>query len=136
MNAREKGKRGERQVASWLNDFFAENLPHIQQPVFKRNLQQSMEGGHDLLNDLGLAVEVKRQETLHVEQWWKQCIDQANRLQGSPVLIWRRNGERKWNVKLRLGSARWRGVEIGKNIDVVISQDEFEQFLVQYFSGK
>ena len=56
----------------------------------QRNLQQSIAGGHDLSGLPGLAVEVKRCETLQINTWWDQCISQASADQ-LPVLLFRQS---------------------------------------------
>ena len=131
INSRNKGKRGEREVCVWLNGLFEAFAPEIEQPVFRRNLMQYADGGYDIENDLGLAIEVKRHETLQVNRWWGQCVEQASATGKEPVLLWRTNRERKWHVMIRCGVA-WNGVK-GLAIPIEISQESFEALLIQRF---
>ena len=134
INARQKGKRGEREVGNWLNELFARLAPEYEQPVFRRNLMQYADGGYDLENDLGLAIEVKRQEKLHVMQWWKQAVTQSIERGGEPVLLWRQNGERKWHVMICC-EVTWNRVS-SMPIPVEITQDAFETLLIhRYMKG-
>lgn len=81
---RAKGARGEREFFSVLNKFLPERLR------LSRELAQTRDGGSDGLGS-GLAIEVKRQETVRLNQWLAQARAQA---QGSdiPVVAYRQNG--------------------------------------------
>lgn len=87
--SRNKGQRGEREVCKLLEEHLG--------GAFKRNLQQTQEGGHDVLGLKGCAIEVKRCEKLHIEKWWKQTTLQAREVQQLPVLFFRRNKE-QWTA--------------------------------------
>ena len=68
-----------------------------------------------LIGCYGLAVEVKRQETLSLNTWWKQCELSANRDNSVPVLIYRQN-KQKWRVRTYLwiplpGGTRWKPLQ-------------------------
>jgi len=100
INSRSKGQRGEREVRDILQkiiDDVAKELKMEWAPEIKRNLMQSMEGGHDLVGVPGLAVEVKYQENTQIDKWWKQTLAQAERENGIPVLIFRKS-HAKWQV--------------------------------------
>ena len=56
VNARSKGRRGEREVINEVNDLLG-----IQLEV---NYAQTFGGGHDLLNCPGYAIEVKRRKAI------------------------------------------------------------------------
>lgn len=117
INARDKGQRGEREVAELLqmavNEVYgAAGVPEAEWPQVERNLMQSMKGGHDLVGLDWLAVEVKRVEavgrqgivrkhTSGVFGWWAQAVEQANRIgAGSiPVLFYRPNN---WTWSIRM----------------------------------
>jgi hypothetical protein len=110
INAQAKGKEGERQVARALNEVVGKVLQAQQWPddmvkaaekCIQRNQNQSAVGGSDLSNVFGLAVEVKRQETLSLEAWWRQCVDSAMRNKEIPVLVYRQNNK-AWNVVMYL----------------------------------
>ena len=68
--------------------------PHVQ-----RNQNQSAVGGCDLTGTFHFAVEIKRQESLSIETWWKQCTAAASALGQVPVLIFKQN-HKKWRVMM------------------------------------
>ncbi|MDP6770877.1 MAG: hypothetical protein QF704_09305, partial [Anaerolineales bacterium] len=63
------------------------------------------EGGHDVIGLTGCALEVKRQETLNVNAWWEQTVEQSksNMLPKPqwPVLFYRKN-HCPWSVVVLL----------------------------------
>lgn len=100
-----KGKEGEREVCRLLNveinAIIADNnldatTIEILKGVVQRNQNQSAVGGGDI-NLFGLSIEVKRQETLSVEEWWRQAVKSAARNGDKPVLIYRQN-RKAWHV--------------------------------------
>jgi Holliday junction resolvase len=100
-----KGKEGEREVCRLLNAeinaiIAANTLDQatidMLKAVVQRNQNQSAVGGGDI-NLFGLSIEVKRQETLSVEEWWRQTTKSAERNGDKPVLIYRQNNK-KWHV--------------------------------------
>lgn len=102
INIRQKGANGERQLAAQLNEIvnallLKHGLPVPGKPVIQRNQNQSAVGGNDLSNTFGLGIEVKRQENLNVEAWWRQCVDAAARNHEFPVLVYRQN-KSAWRV--------------------------------------
>ncbi len=102
VNARAKGGEGEREIANLLNDIIAKKLRELgrevpDRPIVQRNQNQSAVGGSDLTNTFGLAIEVKRQETLTINSWWRQCVASAVRNKEEPVLIYRQN-RKAWHV--------------------------------------
>lgn len=100
INSRSKGQRGEREVRDFLQkvvDEVAFEKKMLYSPEVKRNLMQSMEGGHDLVGIPGLAVEVKFCENPQVDKWWEQTLEQAHRIKGLPILIYRKT-RAKWQV--------------------------------------
>jgi hypothetical protein len=98
--ARNKGKRGEREIA----DMFIELMIKVEKELWKkghsdevkRNTLQSDRGGYDLVGIPGLAIEVKRQETLQLGPWWQQTLAQAKG--AMPVLIYRASRQ-PWRVR-------------------------------------
>ena len=110
VNIRSKGQRGEREaaalIASWANEVLAGlGLPEV---AFKRNLQQSQEGGYDVLSFDWLAMEVKRHESLaQLSQWWKQTLRQTKEGQ-VPFLMYRQNRS-PWRFRLQAPVANARG---------------------------
>ncbi len=89
---RDKGARGERELARILSDKLGEEVV--------RNLMQTREGGHDL-NGVPFALEVKRQETLAIDTWWEQATRQAEQAGLPPALAYRPS-RRPWRFRVRL----------------------------------
>ena len=98
--AQSKGARGEREVVQLLQPIIDRvYLDCGKEPIsLLRNSLQSREGGYDLIGLDWLALEVKRCETLNLNAWTKQCIDQAKAGQ-TPVLIYKQNN-RAWKVMM------------------------------------
>ena len=99
INIRQKGQEGEREIQRVLEPIVRKVLERngIQLPekaIIQRNQNQSAVGGSDLSNTFGLAIEVKRQEQLSINTWWKQCETAANDNGEHPVLLYRQNGKR------------------------------------------
>lgn len=105
INIRQKGASGEREICDVLNsiiqqvmrkmDYTAEEVLAAGKTV-QRNQNQTAVGGNDLTNTFGMSIEVKRQEALSINTWWKQTTDAAERNEEHPVLLYRQNGK-KWN---------------------------------------
>jgi len=104
INVRQKGAGGEREVADAMNLVlyrlrkqleFPEKEIYNQATSVQRNQNQSAVGGQDLVNTLGLCIEVKRQEQLALNTWWAQCVASAEKVSEHPVLLYRQNGK-KW----------------------------------------
>jgi hypothetical protein len=107
INSRTKGHQAEREIVNRLQDIVdmvgielgMEVIPEV-----RRNLEQTRNGGHDILGVPGLAVEVKRHETLYLSKWWEQTRLQAEKVRMIPVLMYRRNHQ-DWKVIME--SERW-----------------------------
>jgi len=104
INVRTKGQTGEREVAKILNRIIGEVRGNLELPqyakedeLFQRNQNQSAVGGSDLSSPMPLEFEVKRQEALSINTWWKQTLAAAKRVDGIPILIYRQNNK-KWRV--------------------------------------
>lgn len=94
-----KGKRAEREVIKLLTPVlekvYAEaGIEDI--PMLQRNTLQSDKGGYDIVGLDWLAIEVKHQESLAVNLWWKQTIDQAKT--GQQATLFYRKNNVKWQV--------------------------------------
>jgi len=96
--ANSKGKRGEREVVKLLQPVVDKvfEARGLEPPVMFRNQNQSFQGGYDIDGIDWLALEVKRQEQLNINTWWKQALSQASTEQ-IPVLIFKQN-HKKWRV--------------------------------------
>lgn len=92
MNSREKGKRGERELANILRGFGFET---------RRGQQFSgANGDADVVGLPGVHIECKRVEQLNVEKALQQA--ERDRRPGEvPVVMHRANGT-EWKVTLRL----------------------------------
>lgn len=102
LHAQNKGKEGEREVARVLNSIIKDclikhGLPIPDRDVVQRNQNQSAVGGNDLTNCFGFSIEVKRQEQLSVNTWWKQTVEAAKANNETPVLVYRQN-RKAWRV--------------------------------------
>lgn len=102
INIRQKGANGERQLATQLNDIvnallLKHGIPLPDKPIIQRNQNQTAVGGNDLSNVFGLGIEVKRQENLNIEAWWRQCVQSSERNRDFPVLVYRQN-KSAWRV--------------------------------------
>lgn len=102
INVRVKGQNGEREIATLLNGILITVLKELSAPndlilraasSVQRNQNQSAVGGGDLINTFGLSIEVKRQEILNVDAWWRQCHASASRNKEWPVLLYRQNNK-------------------------------------------
>lgn len=104
INIRVKGATAEREIADDLNLIVNSvykdmGLDIPTKPVVQRNQNQSAVGGKDLVGTFGLAIEVKRQEQLSINTWWKQCAASALELHEKPVLLFRQS-KQKWRCIL------------------------------------
>ena len=107
VNIRDKGQRGEREVAQMLNAIIYDVCRSLSMTdeecnraltTVQRNQNQTAVGGNDLTNCFGLSIEVKRQEQLAINTWWKQCAAAAARNGELPVLMWKQN-RKPWRVQ-------------------------------------
>jgi hypothetical protein len=137
--SRTKGQSGEREVIDLLQPTLdavvrGHGLDPNNFPI-QRNTVQSDRGGSDLTGLPGLAIEVKRCETLAIESWWEQCTEQAMgpRMIGFravPVLFYRRN-RTPWRVRMlghcggNLGGGKDPGVLPLTPAVVDVSLDDF-----------
>lgn len=118
MHVLNKGKNGEREIADLLRreianvgqaQGFSPTVVSKAQDMVQRNQNQSANGGADIVC-FGVAIEVKRQEALSLNNWWKQCTKSAEDITARgnpvvPVLLYRQNRQ-KWtcvmNMDMRL----------------------------------
>lgn len=128
INIRQKGQEGEREIQRALEPIVRKVLaqgghPLPEKPIIQRNQNQSAVGGSDLSNTFGLAIEVKRQEQLSINTWWKQCETSAQEANEMPVLLYRQNGK-KWKCVLYT----WANLPGAKHIRIR-SEISWEDFL-------
>jgi hypothetical protein len=100
INVRTKGQSGEREVIKILQPVVIEVYEQfgLIPPDLERNLMQSMKGGHDIIGLDWMALEVKRQETLSISNWWDQAKTQS-KIGQEPILIYRQS-HRLWRVMM------------------------------------
>lgn len=88
INSRTKGASAEREVFKIISECLGIKV--------ERNLVQTREGGSDTtVGDW--AIEVKRQEVLNIQSWWRQAVEQAMRVNKNPMLIYRKS-RMPWKV--------------------------------------
>jgi hypothetical protein len=105
--ARNKGKRGEHEVILHLQQIvsracFGVGMREVIQ--IKRNLNQTREGGCDIIGLDWCAIEVKRHENASgLKGWWRQALKQAEQKGKGvvPILLWRQNNS-QWNVVIKV----------------------------------
>lgn len=90
---RRKGANGERELARLLREHLGANVA--------RNLEQTRQGGADLLGLPGWAVEVKRANRPRLLEWWLQTCQQAEVTGQRPALFYRLD-RHPWRVVIAL----------------------------------
>ena len=90
VNSKDKGKRGEREVAELIRQYGFEA---------RRSAQYCGNTGDaaDITTDLPYHIEVKHQETLQIDKWWEQATHDAKENGREPILVFRKN-KQKWRV--------------------------------------
>jgi hypothetical protein len=117
-----KGKAGEREFCDWLN---REVVPYfLEIEPAKRNLDQTRDGGFDVLLGGKIAFEVKRCEKLDKKNWWLQIQNAVKDTDYIPVVAYRQN-RKKWCF---LMSAECLGLSTGF---VEIDRDTFVMWLLK-----
>lgn len=89
--SREKGKRGEREVAAIISDLLGVSA--------SRRVRQH-DGDSDILGVPGWSIEVKRCEKAipsDLRRWWEQACRQSVEIGGHPALFYRQDRHR-WRV--------------------------------------
>lgn len=81
INARQKGARGELEVAAILQKVVTEValICGLAAPTIRRNVEQVQVGGEDLIGVPWWSFEVKRVERVDLDKWWEQTCVQARR---------------------------------------------------------
>jgi len=92
MHVKSKGSAGEREFVRVLEDVFPDT-------EISRNIDQVRNGGADIIAVEPFAIEVKRCQTLLINNWRKQALTQTTRSNSVPVLVYRQN-RRPWKVQI------------------------------------
>ena len=100
VHALNKGKTGEREFCKWLDDHLGLDA--------SRNLDQSREGGADVITD-DFMFEVKRRETLDLKSWWMQVKKAAKGTDKVPIVCYRQN-RKQWQFLI---PATYIGLDVG-----------------------
>lgn len=140
INGITKGKEGEREVCLILNTIVNEvyayhGLPAPAVPVFQRNQNQSAVGGSDIKNPFMLAVEVKRQEALSINTWWKQLERAATRDREWPILIFKQN-HKPWRVMMPGSLPRSEDAGVNPLVRVEIDLTTFQVWVRTYLDDR
>ncbi len=124
VNIRAKGAGGEREVADRLNAVVKEVLGKLEIEVsreflIQRNQNQTAVGGCDLTNTFGYDIEVKRCETLQINQWFAQVESVSRGTGRQPVLIYRQS-RKPWQCVMYGGifdGTKWHRCRITVSFD-------------------
>jgi Holliday junction resolvase len=137
VDIRQKGAAAERDICIRLNDTIMRAMKDsgmysdieivAHKNTVQRNQNQTAVGGGDLTNTIGLSIEIKRQEALAINTWWKQTVAAAERNNETPVLIYRQS-KQKWRaISLALLS-----LQDDTAVEVRV-EFEFEDFLNWFY---
>lgn len=99
--ARRKGQTAERTVVHLLQPYVETIYRQLGRdvPQLRRNLMQTAIGGFDLIGLEWMALEVKHCNTLALEKWWRQTLEQTGPDQ-EPVLFYKKTGMSGWRVRM------------------------------------
>ena len=90
---RNKGAGGEREAIRVLG----EQLGAVVETELKRNLQQTRDGGADLIGLGAWRIEVKRSKIKRMSPWWAQAVEQTDEGRW-PVVMYRLDFSREWRA--------------------------------------
>jgi hypothetical protein len=100
INSRAKGKSAEREVIGELKRLLPPELTND----LERNLEQTRNGGYDIVGLKGWAPEVKRYAKIlpaDLDSFWEQTVTQARNECKRPALFMRED-RREWRVRVAL----------------------------------
>ena len=91
INSRTKGATNERWIVNAMNDYFNQEIPHFSIQM-TRNLDQTRDGGYDILGLDEFAIEAKHyaKGCHYRSEWWQQVCKAASDHQ-IPVLVYKFN---------------------------------------------
>lgn len=129
INIRQKGASAERDLAIDLNVIVnkvlsANGYPMPAKPIVQRNQNQSAVGGSDLTFPVPIALEVKRQEALSINTWWRQTEVAAKEFGGTPILIYRQS-RKPWTVVMYVDMPLANGVHLS-GVRATLSYEDFK----------
>lgn len=122
MNIKNKGKRGEKEFTELL----AHHLGRIKGKSDISLVHSAHDQGADIYAIDGLAIEVKRHETLNLNSWWRQAEIQADNLGAIPIVVYRQN-RKAWQVLLPASL-----LVIGMKGHIGLSIEQFWVWLAHY----
>lgn len=129
INSRAKGKAGERELIGELKKL----LPSEMTSELTRNLDQTRDGGHDILGLDGWALEVKRYSEVlpaDLERFWAQTCEQARNNGARPALCFRQD-RRAWRTVIRISDVNQWDVDGGYEDTVEMSLSLFAQLVME-----
>ena len=129
INSRAKGKAGERELIGELKKL----LPSDMTSELTRNLDQTRDGGHDILGLDGWALEVKRYAEVlpaDLERFWAQTTEQARNNGALPALCFRQD-RRPWRTVIRISDASTVGSTDGYEDTVEMSLSLFAKLVME-----
>lgn len=141
VNIRVKGASAEREICKELNAILMSVMRDLEYPEheiekaensIQRNQNQTAVGGKDLVNTFGLAIEVKRQETLAINSWWNQCEAAALRNGEIPVLLYKQS-RKPWKVVVNVSLGVANAFTYDEIVDAraEISFDDFKKWFAK-----
>jgi hypothetical protein len=129
-SARAKGKTGEREIVA----LFIGAMERVERKYqgaltfsgkVNRNYDQAAKGGADLNGVPLVSVEVKRHETIKVNDWWQQCTRQAQAGE-IPVLFYRVNNS-AWQCVTYVALNDLNGLTV-RYVRATVDSDDFFRY--------
>jgi hypothetical protein len=137
INSRNKGQRGEREVIKILQPIVTKVHDKLSRavPELTRNLEQTRNGGYDIIGLPWASIEVKYCEKLNIDSWWQQTLRQTNNGQ-IPILVHRSNNK-PWRARMKiLINIGQQGVYSTVDIDLPTFLIIFELLLIKFIEAR
>ncbi|WII71741.1 hypothetical protein QJS83_14845 [Bdellovibrio sp. 22V] len=136
VNIRTKGASGEREICDAINEIYDELEKELNITIdsilrAQRNQIQTAVGGDDVTNTCGMSIEVKRQEKLAINTWWKQCMESSRRSGKIPVLLYRQS-RKAWSCITFAEPYRRYSQEKQLFVRVEMSFDDFKKWFKEH----